>query len=319
MAKITSINQRNNEIDAVRGMAIVLVVIGHIIQYQNPTSYNSDLTFRVIYSFHMPLFYFVSGVVTSIYSKAADKNLHLFMKRTWGLLYPWGVWTLIVFTFFYIRDPISFPFAKAIAFYWFLPVLYVCHIILFFLTATHNNKEKIFHNIFPLSAILLLLVLLSNDFWISSIRFHAVYFAAGYIIAKNYGRTFERDSKRLLLPALLFLISLFLWYIAFDIARSENDILKYLKFLSRALAALFGIITTWFAVTILPKKLKCILIYIGKYSLQIYLIHLFIIQFIVFSPIRYSIGLWLVLLLSMSIMISTILKRIGFSAVLFGR
>jgi fucose 4-O-acetylase-like acetyltransferase len=322
MPEISTIKQRDIGIDAVRGMAILLVVFGHVIQYQNPASYDKDATFRVIYSFHMPLFFFVSGVVASLYGREVDINLQLFMKRTRALLYPWGVWALFVFLLFYIRNPISLPFAKAIEFYWFLPVLFILHIASFVIIASHKSHHRWYIMVLLITSIWFLMFLL-NGFWISSIRFHAVYFASGFFIATHCRHTFNIGTKRLLLP-MIFLISLTSWYLTFNLTSSEHTLPNYLSFLSRVLSALFGILTVWATVTALPEKIKYLLTYLGKYSLQIYLIHLFIIQFVVFSPTQssaalWSIILWSIIFLSSSIMIATIVKRIGLSRVLFGR
>jgi fucose 4-O-acetylase-like acetyltransferase len=50
---------RNNTIDIARGAGIILVVLGHnwII------THNHGELYRIIFSFHMPLFFFLSGVV----------------------------------------------------------------------------------------------------------------------------------------------------------------------------------------------------------------------------------------------------------------
>lgn len=49
---------RNSNIDAVKGLGIILVVLGH-----NWFALRShDTLFRVIFSFHMPLFFFLSGI-----------------------------------------------------------------------------------------------------------------------------------------------------------------------------------------------------------------------------------------------------------------
>ena len=56
---MSNINNRNNRIfwtDAARGIAILLVVLGHCIG--NLT----DPVNKVILSFHMPLFFFISGL-----------------------------------------------------------------------------------------------------------------------------------------------------------------------------------------------------------------------------------------------------------------
>ena len=59
-------NSRNHFLDMAKGVAIILVVIGHTIQYRNP-DFDNQLWFRVIYSFHMPMFIFLSGAVASLW------------------------------------------------------------------------------------------------------------------------------------------------------------------------------------------------------------------------------------------------------------
>lgn len=58
--------QRVEYIDAMRGFAIILVVIGHLIQTYYCDVY-SNAIFRVIYSCHMPLFFFISGCISKSY------------------------------------------------------------------------------------------------------------------------------------------------------------------------------------------------------------------------------------------------------------
>ena len=54
--------RRNQQLDIVKGFAIVLVVLGHAIQYTY-RDFDNLFVFRLIYSFHMPLFMFVSGML----------------------------------------------------------------------------------------------------------------------------------------------------------------------------------------------------------------------------------------------------------------
>ena len=64
--KIT-IKNRDPFFDIIKGVAILLVVIGHCIQYGNGSDYLSNkeyfenFVFRCIYSFHMPLFMLICG------------------------------------------------------------------------------------------------------------------------------------------------------------------------------------------------------------------------------------------------------------------
>lgn len=65
MSDVQKIKDRNENIDAVKGVAALLVVVGHIIQCiickEDPFE---NMVFRIIYSFHMPLFMFISGYLS---------------------------------------------------------------------------------------------------------------------------------------------------------------------------------------------------------------------------------------------------------------
>ena len=182
-----------------------------------------------------------------------------------------------------------------------------------------SHKSRInWHAIVLSVSVISLSILILDDFWISSIRFHAAYFVAGLFAATYFGRAFHINEKGLLLPVIL-LIAIILWYYLFCVASAKDTIPKYLYFLSRAFAAMFAIIAVWIVGTVFSRKIKSVLSYFGGYSLQIYLIHLLIIQFIVISPGYFSIAFWLGFLMSTSVIISVFSRRIGCSAILFGR
>lgn len=87
MQKILS--SRIPYIDALRGFAILLVIAGHVIQ----TLYGTDgLVFRYIYSFHMPLFMFLSGFVS--YKIETWKSVG---KRFLQLIVPFFCYNVIAF------------------------------------------------------------------------------------------------------------------------------------------------------------------------------------------------------------------------------
>lgn len=64
-------------LDYTRGFAILLVIIGHLIQFNFQSGVNNRL-FDIIYSFHMPLFFFISGYARSINSKNSSTISELF-------------------------------------------------------------------------------------------------------------------------------------------------------------------------------------------------------------------------------------------------
>lgn len=57
-------DNRNVLYDKIRGIAILLVVLGHSVQNAYGEKCFNVSLFNIIYSFHMPLFMFISGFVT---------------------------------------------------------------------------------------------------------------------------------------------------------------------------------------------------------------------------------------------------------------
>lgn len=89
-------NNRNIVIDALKGFLILLVVIGHCIQYiYAPLNFDNNIIFNIIYSFHMPLFMFVSGYIVSMGNK--NINLKWLKKRVLVLLLPFLSWSIIAY------------------------------------------------------------------------------------------------------------------------------------------------------------------------------------------------------------------------------
>ena len=89
--------ERNKTIDIARGYAILLVVIGHSIQHACLETMDENIIFRLIYSFHMSLFMFISGLAVS-YSKT-EVNLAWLRKRFCNLVIPFFAWAVIPFFF----------------------------------------------------------------------------------------------------------------------------------------------------------------------------------------------------------------------------
>lgn len=74
-------------LDVMKGILIILVILGHSIQ-DTISDYQNNFLFRFIYSFHMPLFFAISGYLT--FKNKYDKTL--LKKRALQLLVPFGVW-----------------------------------------------------------------------------------------------------------------------------------------------------------------------------------------------------------------------------------
>lgn len=96
---MVDLKQRNVYIDMTRGLAIILVVLGHAIQ-NTFQDYDENIIFRIIYSFHMPLFMFISGFV----NYRGEKNFFWLKRRAKSLLIPFIIWMFLPFILNQIWD-----------------------------------------------------------------------------------------------------------------------------------------------------------------------------------------------------------------------
>lgn len=78
-------------LDALKGILIVLVILGHVIQ-SSISDYQHNVLFRLIYSFHMPLFFLISGYLT--YKGRYDENL--VFKRFVQCIIPFISWAFLL-------------------------------------------------------------------------------------------------------------------------------------------------------------------------------------------------------------------------------
>lgn len=88
---------RNNYLDFLRGIAILLVVVGHCIQFGSGSAYlKSGLyfanpLFKFIYSFHMPLFMLISGYL-GWFSISKKTHKDFVIDKCKGILIPLIAW-----------------------------------------------------------------------------------------------------------------------------------------------------------------------------------------------------------------------------------
>lgn len=137
-------------IDNLKGFAILLVVIGHIIQFLYcPDKFDSNIIFRFIYSFHMPLFFMLSGMVTSMRLGNVGELRQKIHSRFLQLIVPFVFWGGIL-SLFIIKQDFFNIFIEPDTSLWFLLVLfeiYVISIITFFLLGRKSwidNTQLIF-------------------------------------------------------------------------------------------------------------------------------------------------------------------------------
>lgn len=126
---------RLDYIDKLRGFAIFLVVVGHL--YQEHTIEGNSYPFsQMIYSFHMSLFFFVSGYLCEATHKIDKLGYVTFIKKkAVALLLPYFFWVLVV-SFLLTDHPVNSirDFVMQFNFFpnklfWFMPVLFLAMLV----------------------------------------------------------------------------------------------------------------------------------------------------------------------------------------------
>lgn len=89
-------------IDQMRGLAILLVVMAHFIQ-TNMFGWSTNATFVAINSFHMPLFFFISGYIAHKTNKIDNLRQYsiFLLNKMRALLLPLFFWTLLIDKYFF--------------------------------------------------------------------------------------------------------------------------------------------------------------------------------------------------------------------------
>lgn len=121
--------------DFAKGIGILLVVYGHI-------EYISDSTRGWISSFHMPLFFIISGMLMAYKNEQEKPFINILKKRSKGILVPY-LWFSLLYFFIdimnvilkkidmhtFIENAISSVTFYGVSVLWFLPALFIAEIV----------------------------------------------------------------------------------------------------------------------------------------------------------------------------------------------
>jgi len=194
---------RNHHIDALKGMGIIMVIFCHTVSFNDPAHFNVYLPFRILDSFVMQLFFFLSGLV--LFSQVRKYSLSAYLKKNAiRLLVPLFVWSCIGYVLHQTYRNVDFPrFMLNLAIApnpWFLWVLFLNSTILFSVLKLVEIREwNRWENYFVIASILLVRAAFStNLFLLSEVRLYYPYYAAGFFAFKYYD---ELKARRNLLYA----------------------------------------------------------------------------------------------------------------------
>lgn len=304
--------KRLSYIDSLKGFAILLVLLGH-------NSFNDYVTY-VIYFFHMPLFFFISGYL----AKTPEVSIKQTFKRKWGtLIYPYFVFGIIILLYNTVLDKLRGMFSvnkffrriaailygnfifennsDYIGTLWFLVCLFCTVLISEMIIKLNSQKKEIFFCI-----CLLILALgtswLKNKYsirlpWCLDISFVAVQF---YMAGHGYRKYEAKAGKFSLILIALGMIcgicnTLYMKRIGYQMLRVDMLNLNYGLLPLLVLSAIFISAGLMGAFKVLNSKFSCKqLQLLGRLSLLIMIDHIYINQVIMLGLIHLGINVWII-------------------------
>jgi len=177
---------RDERYDIAKGVAIILVVVGHSIQF-HLSEFDDNPVFRAIYSFHMPLFMAVSGAVAAL-ARSHPSFAILIARRAQRLLVPFFSWALIFgywLSAAYMTESM-FPYLGRLVKspgngLWFLWVLFFAHIILW---AAQRLEPRT--GLFAYALVLVSVMLIPlGGYGVPMIKAQIIYFLLGYLVVRH--------------------------------------------------------------------------------------------------------------------------------------
>ena len=279
--------QHNEDLDFLKGIGIVLVVLGHCFTTALENNYYSIRILKdFIYTFHMPLFFIVSGYLQGLRPYSINKLRKFGAHQIRKLFLPYVAWSLVLYIFYYFLNSVNiitiqenirlnpiYLIYDILAYnirtgnvLWFVYILCIISIVSYIF---HNLNTRIGSNIAFLLAVLFLGVLaniyLRDELFILK-RFLVmwIYYEVGVFIALHIKDINIKANNT------VNLILLALYPLIFILYFKSNSIITYVLKVICALLAVYILYG-------LSKYSNCwlyrILNYLGKRTSYIYYLH----------------------------------------------
>jgi fucose 4-O-acetylase-like acetyltransferase len=323
---------RDQQIDALKGFAIILVVLGHIVAFSNPGNFQDNLLFNIIYSFHLPLFFFVSGYL--VFGRFGPNPLAWTGRKFCQLIIPYLIFTIIYFIGLFGVSASNFTVSNilntiwsytAYSSAWFLPVLFESFVLLaIFIFLQRFLSKYIFVVYFIAICFVIPLTKLDSINGIHQIVGCTTFVFIGYLVSQYKEYIFNRLKVIEISGIILFIVLSFLKYA--KILPVVNNNLFYTVYYY--ILALGGIILSWSIIHMITRyKISKGLIFCGIFTMEIYITHLIILNYFTFRhwPLWLGSGFFQVLTGTFSLLVLSLIASLILSynriigIVLFGR
>jgi len=301
---------RNVLIDILKGVAIILVVLGHAIQF-NTISSSNNLVFKFIYLFHMPLFMFLSGYLV-FGTKVFDWKF--ISKKFKSLVIPFLSWRVVTIVLSVLVLNLNFlnliirtitdPSDGGL---WFLLILFFN----FLLLSIAAKLAPRLNNLTLLSIILFAQLLPAGILGFALVRWHIVFFIGGYLAAKYLGLIKKNKYLTVFISLALYIILISLWYLQIPSLYNPGTLIfTLLKRINDYLLAFSSIILLFFSFNYLKnKKSLTAICWLGLYTMDIYVISNFLFYLITLFKLQINYIIAFIFVLLFSIAISLLIRN----------
>jgi len=298
---------RLDYLDIAKAIAIYIVVLGHALPNDVWPYYR-----LVIYSFHMPLFFMVSGIVVRRHQHEYNKEhwLNFFRKNLIALIIPYIIWAIIytslkynLLGYIFYGSWEALTAIDTLTSLWFLPALFVARTLMELVLMISTRFEKIDRHVFAFAVGIIALIIGANlptlelgYPWCFNCAVTALSFMLFGYSAKEF---MSNKPLKFFVIELIVFVAIFLGYLIYIgedlqlVRMFDNNISDYLSFIVMALSGSGMILALSRIISYFWKdkdtKLKRFVLWVGRSSIGIFLIHKpFMLE--VVSPFLESLG-----------------------------
>jgi fucose 4-O-acetylase-like acetyltransferase len=260
-----------------KGIGIILIVLGHFNPETSP-AYWKEID-GIAYSFHIPLFFFLSGY---LYIHGKYRYSDLIKNKTKRLLYPFLLMAVVYYIFKYVAGFFVHFDAPATIHniykllvdpvHSYIPPLWFLY-SLFLLFAIYPLARKFINNVSIILLLLFINTVFGNDYIILGMALKFMPFFVIGIIARENEKLLNISVRAHCYFALATFVMFFIVYTIQRTINIESAFIYTIKVFLGVVGSLFIVHISHIVTAIFDKKISSMLSQIGYYSMSIYLLH----------------------------------------------
>ena len=290
--------ERNKAIDVMKGIGILTVIAGH--------STTNDIIWKIIYSFHMPMFFIIGGFLFTPNPDIKKKIVNDARRLLIPYFFTCIIWTISILSFsdnrfqafiFTLKatffasganhSSLFFPNVPKIGAIWFLFALFWCRIIYNYIFTNYTHSTIIIFSIALIATYI--------DFYIINLPFALLpgLSAMTFYLIGNFIRYHSISTIQIFICGICWILHLYFFNISMCTC-------EYGFYPIDVLGATFGAIVIWqLSKIIYKKKHNQHIIKLGQYSLVILCCHTLEKNLIDFNCIMQDVH-WIIIMLTES-------------------